>query len=209
MKESHQLPVYLCILFILVGCSNDDEALPRELVNDFTMIEVGNYWVYEWYEIEPNGVTTILNRRDSVYISEVIETGSKSLFLREATFLGTPRQSYLFDSANTIFRFSDREILLTLDESIEQRKLLGFENDPIARVTYSLEEGTDYVEVPAGRFECINFKGVIEPLQSEYPHGERYNFHHYAKNIGLVSMRTQFYNSPNDIEMRLVKYGKN
>lgn len=208
MRNLLQIFVSLCLLIIISSCSSEEEIVLVEQVNDFTMLEVGNYWIYEWYEIEPNGVTTILDRSDTVYISGVINTGDKELFLREATFLGSARQSYLFDSANMIFTFPEREIYLTLDNSIEQRKILGFADDPIATVIYSLEEGSDYVEVPAGRFECINFKGVIQPLREDYPHGERYNFNHYSEKVGLVSMRTQFYNSPNDIEMRLVSYGK-
>ena len=62
--------------------------------------------------------------------------------------------------------------------------------------------------VPAGQFDCINFQGTIESLQLDYPHGTRFNNNFYAKDVGLVKLTTQFYSQPNDLEMRLVDYGR-
>lgn len=113
----------------------------------------------------------------------------------------------LFDSANSIYLYPSRELVFTLDESLAFQSSLGPSENPVAISNYSLLDETTSISVPAGLFECRNYQGLTESLETNYPHGIRVNDNHYAEKVGLVLQRTQFYSSSNDLEMRLVAYG--
>ena len=200
----------LCLVSISLffGCSSD-EVTPSTSILDFVNIEVGNYWIYEWYEIEPDGTTSSFNTRDSLIIVGDTLISGKRFFIRSGTLLGGDRtELLLFDSLNSIFTYPAKEMLFTLDDTIEETKNYGPKEDPVASGKYSLSDEVSSITVPAGEFECLNYQGLIEPLQQDYEYGTRINSNLYSHGVGLVLMKTQFYSSPNDLEMRLVSFGK-
>lgn len=196
----------LAIASLFFSCA-DDIITPAPDVLHFTHLETGNYWVYEWFEIEPDGSEASFNKRDSLYIQKDSVISGRTYLVRSGTFLGNPKTELLFDSANSVFIYPTRELVFTLDESIEFISFYGSEEDPIAKGTYSLDNTKTTISVPAGEFECVNYQGITESLESDYPYGTRINSNLYSKGTGLVFMQTQFYSSPNDLQMRLVKSG--
>ncbi len=189
------------------ACS-DEELPPTTSIIEFTNLKVGNYWVYDWYEITPDGQASPFNFRDSLTIEGDTLISGRRYLIRTGTFLGNQRRELVFDSANSLYTYPLRELIFTLDTNLEVTKNFGPKENIIAVGTYSLEKTSTFVDVPAGQFECLTYAGTIESLQSGYPYGTRHNDHQYSSTIGFVSMRTYYHNSPNDLEMRLVKYGK-
>lgn len=189
------------------SCSDEELPTTTHDVIEFTNLKVGNYWVYEWIEIEPDGSESSFNKRDSVYIVRDTTISKKTYLVRSGTFLGSRKRELLFDSANSIFLYPSNELIFTLDETIESTVNYGPEENPIAIATYALDANNTNVTVPAGVFECLNYSGVTQSLEADYPHGTRLNSNLYSNGTGLVLMKTQFYNSPNDLEMRLIKTG--
>ena len=206
--KTYSLLIGAISLILLSGCSKNDDVSPITVM-DYANLHVGNYWVYEWYEIDPLGNTTIFNKRDSIYIKKDTLIAGREYFIRTGTFLESERTTILFDSANSIYLYPSREVLFTYDFDLKYTQTYGPEDNSIAIASYSLSRDYFVIEVPAGPFACINYEGVIEPLDPDYEYGDRVNSNYYARDVGLVSMRTQFYSSPNDLEMRLVKYGTN
>ena len=176
---------------------------------EFANIEVGSYWVYEWHIIEPEGTESPYNLKDSLVIERDTIISGKQYFIRSGTLLESDRtEILLFDSLNSIFIYPSNEILFTIDETIEETKFYGPAEEPVATGIYALSGDTSTVIVPAGEFECMNYQGLIEVQEPDYEFGIRENDNLYANGIGLVLMKTQFLSSPNDLEMRLVRYGK-
>ena len=61
-------PVLIFVIaFVLFSCSNNG-VTPEESIAQFSNLEVGNYWIYEWYELDPSGNETQLPEVDSVII---------------------------------------------------------------------------------------------------------------------------------------------
>lgn len=176
---------------------------------EFANLEIGNYWVYDWYAIGSNGIESSFNKRDSIYIEGDTTIYNRTYLIRSGTFLGNIKRELLFDSANSIFQYPSRTLLFTLDESIETTVNFGPDESPIATGVYSLDENAISITVPAGEFECLNYGGLIEPLEENYPYGIRTNSNLYSEGTGLILMQTQFYSSPDNLEMRLVKSGGN
>ncbi|MEP0365542.1 MAG: hypothetical protein ABJN36_08670 [Cyclobacteriaceae bacterium] len=201
------LTIVFATISLLTSCS-DEAVSPTQNVTEFTNLEIGNYWVYDWFEIEPDGTESSFNKSDSLYIEKDTTISNRTYFVRSGTFLDKSKRELLFDSANSIFLYPSRELLFTLDESVEITVNYGSEGNPIAIGTYSLDRNETTIVVPAGEFECLNYRGLTESLEADYPYGTRINSNLYSNGTGLILMQTQFYSSPNDLEMRLVKSGK-
>ncbi|MEQ8475301.1 MAG: hypothetical protein RIB54_03610 [Fulvivirga sp.] len=202
------LVTILFAVITLSSCSKE-EVSPQQLASEFTNLEVGNYWVYEWYEIYPDGTESKYNVRDSVYISTDTLIDGRSFIVRRGTFLKNKRTEILLDSANSLYKFPSEVLLFTLDKTNETTITIKAGENPIATVKYILKSNSIVANVPAGEFECLNYEGIVESLDPDYQYGTRINSDLYAKNFGLVMKRCHLYNSPNNLEMRLVKFGKN
>lgn len=192
-----------------MSCSPSEVTLnDEESISDYSKLEIGNYWVYDWFTVTPEGVSTYY-ATDSIFIEKDTIIDNKIFYIKSRTFLGKrKRRTILFDSLESSYIYPDSTLYLSLDPEIEVTKTYGLEEDPLAIGTFSLVDSTQLIDVPAGSFVCINFKGEIEPLQEDYEYGIRYNNNYYAKDVGLVLLTTLFYSSPNNLEMRLVDYGK-
>lgn len=63
------LPVLM--LISLFSCNKSDENDPQPPASeDFMALKVGNYWIYQNYDIDTNGVATPTDDWDSAYISK-------------------------------------------------------------------------------------------------------------------------------------------
>jgi hypothetical protein len=113
----------------------------------------------------------------------------------------------LFDSVQTLFDFPDRTAEFSLDMSADFKKKIGPEDEPLAIGYYTYKRSPQIVRVPAGEFTAVNFQGRIESQDPGYLYGIRYHDNFYVQNTGLVKMVTYFYNSPDRLEMRLMRQG--
>jgi hypothetical protein len=203
------LILFSVFLVIIISCSKE-QITATNPINNLMNLKVGNYWVYDWYEIDANnGNTTNLQKRDSIIIAKDTVISGRTYFIKKGNYFGGKHvtNSIIFDSINSIYSFPYKEVMLTLNKSAIATKNFGVKGNPIAIGYYSLDDNKVLVQVPAGNFQSVNFKGRIEPQQPGYLYGIRYNDNYYSDNVGLIKIRTQIYSLPNDIEMRLVKYG--
>ncbi len=196
------------ISVIVSSCAtNDVDPNKEETVSEYTNLKVGNFWVYDWYDVTPDGSATYY-ATDSLYIEKDTIIDGRVFYIKSGTFLGNrSRRNILYDSLQSSYIYPNTTLYFSLDSEIEVKKSIGLDEDPLAIATYMLVDSVQLIDVPAGSFSCLNFKGRIEPLQEDYKHGIRYNDNFYAKDVGLVLMTTQLYSSPNNIEMRLVRFG--
>ena len=207
------LPI-ICSLIILIctACNNEEEEINLiEVVEvaDYSSLQVGNYWIYDWYEVRPDGSEQFFQKRDTLRIEADTLIEGRTYYIRSGTFLGQAQGNVvLYDSADFLLSYPDARVLFTINPNEEFIRNFGLPDQPISVGTYRLNESPETVEVPAGVFECLNFQGRIESLQLNYPHGTRFNSNFYAKEVGLVKVITQFHSDPNDLEMRLVAFGR-
>jgi hypothetical protein len=201
--------ILLGLILIVISC-NREPVTPTNPIINLMNLKVGNYWVYDWYEINlTNGDVSNLSKRDSIVIEKDSVVADRTYYIKSSNLLGSSlrTKTVLFDSINTIYSFPEREIILTLDKSVNYTRNFGTEQVLIAVGYYSLDNSSVSINVPAGTFQSINFKGRIESQEPNYQYGIRYNDNYYSDKVGLVKMRTQIYSAPNDIEMRLVRHG--
>ncbi len=196
----------------MAACSNNNEEPGAQLlitVSEFSQLEVGNYWIYDWYEVQPDGSETAMELRDTLRIESDTLIEGRTMFIRTGTFMGQPRREILYDSISHLRTYPERLAIFVFGSDEEFTRHFGPVDAPISIGTYRTNQTVENIEVPAGVFDCINFQGTIESLQLDYPHGTRFNNNLYARDVGLVKLTTQFYSQPSDLEMRLVDFGRN
>ena len=205
--------LFLLVLAIsLFAACNKDKTNPQEESNYFPM-QIGNYWVYQHYNIDSLGNETDMNKTDSVIIKRDTIINNKQYFVLEGTnypYNGNRWEilDYLRDSSgylvniNGVIKCSNNNFSDTL---LSKTEIIG--EDTLFVLTYQMEESLNPIIVPAGEFEAINFKGtVVMPKDQPGIQNTRFMNNYYADGIGKI-IDTYFFLSSSFInEKRLVRY---
>jgi len=200
----------LSLFCILISACTHDTVSPtlevdQELASNYTHMEVGNFWVYDWYEIDPEGNSAFYSR-DTLLVTGSVKVDGHTAMELTGQRLGLDFDVILFDSAQSVYTYPDRFLYFTLD-STTHHGVIGPSDSPLFTTFYYLEKEPMEVTVPAGTFECLNFQGKYVPQNKNYPYSTRYNDNLFAYKIGMVKMTTSYANSPNTLEGRLIAYG--
>ena len=194
---------------ISVSCKKDDpEENPTPLPTaDYMQLKVGNYWVYQWYQVDSSGNATLMNKSDSSIITGDTIIGGhtyfKKLSLQDENHIGFIRDSngYLVDYMGMIF-FSDHDFtkILRIEEIVPD----------VATTEYRMANKDSLISISLGTYPTYNFRGTVYPLDPQYPHGINYTHNFYADGMGLIKTSSYYFSNPNlRIERRLVKFGNN
>jgi len=205
--------LFLLVLAIsLFAACNKDKTNPQEESNYFPM-QIGNYWVYQHYNIDSLGNETDMNKTDSVIIKRDTIINNKQYFVLEGTnypYNGNRWEilDYLRDSSgylvnfNGIIKCSENNFTDTL---VSKTEVIG--EDTLYFLTYQMEAPDNYIIVPAGEFEVLNFKGtVVMPKNHPGIKNPRYMNNYYADGVGKIIETYFFLSSPFISEKRLVRY---
>ena len=206
MKSLLTLPLF-CLL--IIACTQETVLPTAEpdavSAADYTHLKVGNFWVYDWYEIDPEGNSSFYSR-DTMLVAGSIQVEGHTAMELTGQRLGRDFSTVLFDSANSVYTYPERFLYFTLDSAVHEG-VIGPSESPFFTTSYYLVQGYQEVSVPSGTFECLNFQGKYVPQDQKYPYGTRYNDNLFAANIGMVKMKTNYAHSPNTLEGSLIAYG--
>jgi hypothetical protein len=210
--KRHLFMAMIAIAAFSVSCKEDKENL-IEPEADFMHLQVGNYWVYEFYKIDTNGVETKLEETDSAYILKDSVYKGKSYFVKVQnpyefnksalsggmgmdTVLLCDSSGYLVNQAGFIYFAQDN-----FDEILNTDSVPGL-FWMVTRMT-----GKDsVVTVPEGSFITRTICSTYYPLNPQYEWGIRKAYTVYGKDAGPVKYNYGFYNSGINYEARLIRY---
>lgn len=208
----------------LLSCNNDDDLQPQFAANNNYMpLKVGNYWVYEHYEIDSSGRETLLPTRDSLSISGdtmirgnlyyIFQPTSYNLSLRSGAEYLRDSSGYLITDKGEIL-FSDNNFIDVLLDSIKLNSTAQSQTDTLFTLEYKMESSnSSSVSVPAGSFQALNYQGtsVFYYEAANVPREviKRFRNNYYSNNIGKV-LESYHYGSYSarhqTFERRLVRY---
>ncbi|MCP4314058.1 MAG: hypothetical protein GY790_22630 [Bacteroidetes bacterium] len=199
------------IASLFVSCEESDPLNTKEL--DYFPLEVGNYWIYQHFNIDASGSELATSVTDSILVSgDTIINGQRYSILEGTNhpFNGgkwgvidilRDSMGYIVTQTGRI-RFSGENFSDILDAEV---KVMN--SDTLYTLSYKMEKEDALCSVPVGDFEVLNFKGtVLSPegmTNIDYP---RYLNTYYAKGVGPVLKTFFFLNSPVITEKRLVRY---
>ena len=198
------LVVLSVLTFSCKKSSNDSTPVTQA---DYYQLKVGNYWIYQGYQIDSSGAIKPENLWDSAHIEKDTIIGGNTYYNLWAKFtgcIGDQFPSYLRDSSGylvnhlgvrgcSVDHFKDTLYI----DSANKKLCMG----------YGLMTGKDsLVTVPAGSFPSITSRMKVVPTQTTDPHPIRYSYGVYGKNIGMIKSHSFFYEGGQQFESRLVRY---
>lgn len=210
----------VAIAFVVItisSCQKHDPA-PDEtsLKSVYLPLTVGNYWIYEHFEVESNGNETKLSFQDSLVITkDTLINGYKYFVLEGVKYPFTNQWSVIDiirDSSKYLVNhdgktlFSENNFTDTLYQFVDL-----FNNvDTVYSVFYMMQKPDNSVTVSAGTFDVLNFNGFLKLF---YPSNTGVDIvyenlkTYYAPGVGRVLISYKWYsNREKKIERRLVRY---
>jgi hypothetical protein len=202
---------------LLFSCNKENPITDPGPEADYTMIQTGQYWVYEFYKIDTTGAELKLECTDSAYILRdtliggvqyFIKISHPLVFTKSGEMIHPADTTILMDSTGTLFFHlytGENQIIFSRDNYSDV-----LYSDTTGEIVYRelVMAGKDSViNVPAGSFVTRSALYNIYPLNPDYPWGIRKLYNVYGKNTGLIKYQYAFYSSPSYYEARLVRTG--
>lgn len=205
-----QLIVFILMILFFVSCNkeNSDPISPdttQDNVKDYLPLEIGNYWIYEYYIADSTLQFVKQNFTDSLFVEkDTIVNGSiykvlKSSFLNKTLIIK--------DSADCLV-LVDGHKLLTTNQNINILDSVYYpENDTAYLLVWEMNNKDSICSVPSGQYRSkFVFGSLNSTIQNDPNYNERNIFYAYAKNIGIVSRRLCYLYAEVYIEERLLRY---
>jgi len=204
----------LAMAVVLIAACKKEPAAPT-VFPDYSNLAVGNYWIYQQFEVDEAGNAVPKNVFDSAYVEKDTLINSETYFkvFRKNPYSMKPDYSYLRDSlhylvdaAGTI-HFSSQDF----ETTFRSYAILAVPPDTIARVSLKMADKDLSVETPAGTFITSNFQEtfIIYPNWVHGVNPRTINIR-YAENVGIVVERLPFFlSNPKYLEKRLIRYHVN
>ncbi len=208
----------VCLMTIMIySCKKDNDediTTPPSITNykNYSQLKVGNYWIYEEFNVDSLGNATTKNIFDSCYVEKDTMINAKSYYKivkpnpysSDQKSVSFQRDSlhYIVDSDGAIL-FSSQDFASTLETNY-----LVFESDTLCVIKRKMTDKNITVNTPAGTFITLNAKEIYSMSPPwTFAGNPRYRNIKYAENIGIVVETLPFLiSNPNYIERRLVRY---
>ncbi len=200
----------LAMLVFSCNCNDDDAATNPTPATEYLPLNIGNYWVYQWYIIDTLGNETIYgNTLDSIYISGDTVINGNTYAVMEGRQFNSDILYFYRDSSGYLVSANSSVPLFTTTSSSERLGIdtLFVGTAPLVMNDANMQPPSPSVTVPAGTFnDCLSTVTYMTSFEADYPHGIRTFPYQYAKGVGRVLHRIAFYSTPNYYESRLVRY---
>jgi len=204
----------LLFVLLLASCKKEDSLAPvSSQTTEYFPLEIGNYWVYEHYDINPSGNESKKDLVDSIVISRDTTINGHQYFIYEG--ISHPSHpnwgiiNILRDSSGYIVNNNGQIHFAQNFTDVLYTKAEVTGGDTLFTLSYKVEEVPNTVLVPAGEFEVLNYKGTLKELKLTSGFTDRHVDNFYAKDIGKILESYFYFSSPVVTEKRLVRYRVN
>lgn len=194
--------VLLSFTIYLLACDNDDEPQPRETQAVFPL-QVGNYWIYEFYRTSETGETIPTQHYDSVYISEKVNIGGTEYYSLERWYGGSTH--LIRDSMGFLVGSDGKIYYAPEEESVFYTERIGLgSDDRYILVDYTMSS-EQTVSVPAGEFSARATKGEYDYTEAPY-FCDKISRTYYTPGIGRIKEEVFYLTSCDEFNRHLVRY---
>ncbi len=186
----------------------------------YSNLKVGNYWIYKYYQEQPNGIFVLSPGQDSSYVEKDTLIGgnrySKYVYFDQSR--NKKVVEFLRDSLHYIvspngIRFSSEDTTRIFFDTLYVVSSHVSTSDTVARVVSRMRDMNVSTEVPAGTFATCNARTdfyMYPKFSSPELRNPKFVHKKYAMNIGLIVETNGYWASSNyTIERRLVRYHVN
>jgi hypothetical protein len=196
------------LVIIAFSCKKESTETRSTSEPSFIQLKVGNYWVYESFKVDTNGVSTDLHKTDSSYIlKDTLINGIRYFVSISTSFPNTyANTGYIRDSSGYLLSHWNGRSHIGFATDNFKDIFSSDTSDPLI-IRQSKMTGKDsVVTVPVGTFTTRSMGLFIYPKDPGYPWGVRKFYNVYARGIGPIEYTNGFYSDPGHYESRLVRY---
>ena len=212
----YMLALLVIFIFSCKKNSNEQSSQPIPSAPDYIQLSVGNYWVYEFYKVDTNGVEQKLIHKDSSYIQKDTMINGIKYFIKisnplQFTRCGSPMlvqsEELLRDSSGyLLMRYSTGEIRILFARDNFTDILYSDTVETLAFREVKMTGKDSLVSMPAGNFTTRSACQYLYPLHPDYPWGLRKDYYVYGRWVGEIKYTYCLYSQPGHYEARLVRY---
>jgi len=209
-KTAFLLAVTACAL-LTFSCKKENTPVPPPVAqtSPYIQLAAGNYWVYQWYDVDASGNATPRTETDSSYIEKDTVIQGKTYFkLVKGDLFGNKYSMYLRDSMGDIVTNAGARIFSATDFTDNLLSYyIGLPSDTVAKAIMRMEPEA-VIPTPYGLFTVLNAKTTFYMYPGYTSAGAiRYMHAQYAPNVGLVVETAHPYiSNPNYYEKKLLRY---
>lgn len=201
--------LFFALVLVTFSCKKEQPNIPDTVTTypNYTQLKVGNYWVYERFEVDTIGNETPLGIIDTCRIEkDTIINGKTYYKYVRAPYFSLPTTTFVRDSLHYLVDNTGRIIFSSqvFDEifRVYLDTLGGYE------LHEWMTDKNKNVLTPNDNFTTNTFQMIYYYAQAlqEFGNPRQLNFR-YAENIGIVSETIPWiFTNPNYLERRLVDY---
>ncbi len=208
----------ISLSLIVISCKDDDDdTTPTPVVYDnYTQLKVGNYWIYQRFDIDSSGTSTPTAIYDSCYIEKdtLIAGFTYYKMIRPSPFTSTQSIYYVKDSLHYLVEAGGKILFSSLDFTniFEDYYITASApNDTVCRIVKKMTEQGFLISTPAGNFQTSNCQSQYQMYPNwTFAGALRYMNTRFARDVGIVTETLPFFASTsNHVERRLVHYHLN
>jgi hypothetical protein len=200
---------------LFVACKKDEPAVVEPVVHhEYGNLKVGNYWTYQHYHIDTNGVETALDKFDTCFIEKDTVVDGHTYYKMIRPRIANPKftayfwrefEGAIYDTEGKV-QFS-AEDFTTIFDTVYSTTTHGGVTDTVYTATSRMVDKDKNIITPAGNFTTRSYQTTYA-LSDWFEHRNRVSNRRFAKDIGIVCETLEFYASnPTYTERRLVSWG--
>jgi hypothetical protein len=205
------LAIAAVLSLIVFSCKKDAETPVPVTKADYYQLKVGNYWIYQGYMIDTNGLATPSGEFDSAYIEKdtIINNYTYYKYL-ESPYVIIPMQIPYFLRDSSGYLVSHDGIILASDVNFTDTLAVDTTH-PDLYIGYQKMTGKDsLVTTAAGTFQSITTRRQIVPVEPNPLNLPiRYLYDVYGKGVGKMKTHTFFFSGGATLEARLERFKVN
>ena len=180
---------------------------------NYSQLKVGNYWVYQQYDVDSLGNATPKSNIDSCYVEKDTIINSAIYFKMFRPYLYPSEYLYLRDSLHYVVDAGGKIVFSSQDFAtvFEDYYITAGPNDTVAHSIVKMEDPNVLVNVQAGYFTTCDYRLTYNMYPGWSGNGNPRMMHtRYGRNTGIVIETLPVYAAnPNYIERRLIRYHLN
>lgn len=217
MKAHFFLPIIVAMTFFSTSCKKENTPEPDNNNNvtvypEYSMLDTGNYWIYQRFAIDSMGNETPQSIYDSCYIEKDTLINGLTYYKYYDPFIPSMNCKFVRDSLHYMVNSSGEILLSTSDFSnVLTVRYSSISSDTICRIERKMTDKNVTVQTSAGTFTTINAKETYYMYPGwDFAGSIRYRNIRYAEGIGKITETLPFYvSNPGYTERRLVRYHVN
>lgn len=197
--------MFSLLSFFIFSCDKDETVITNPVIPESIIpLEVGNYWIYQGYRVESDGVVFQLPKQDSVYIDSVEIINGEEYYIFEGAYSFPPVFSYRDSSGYLLTAGGQIHYSPKDDEGVLYERIWDLSNDDFIKASFEMDTSEE-LTIPVGTFNTRKVVGKFDFSQSDYDCDKEF-ISYYAKGIGLVRDDRFFASACEKTYFELIRY---